>query len=391
MGYHSPTEWIFFPNVVALYESIIINKVVYEETISRGQSSPSGYEYRKAIILEELKQSGKLRPMSYDISDREKEKLSTLIGALFKNYPNKIGELSANAYDAFCKHEIETINYLASPSDPHYVDVEIQVQRLKKEGSLLKQNVPLSSIPHLKNIITPYFEDVFFSPLISPSSYNPIFQWEGYAPFEEWILGLREDKSEAYERIKKGTQYKVLSAFAEIAIPARPPLKDANDAYKVMEKWDDFQPVRELIDKTNKEIWSEIETINQLDDTEIPEFVQYFEDILRSRMSNINNQIRLVDNYIERKKCKSSWKILRAMILTIGSLVPGTGGLESLLEYIYQKFIGQEIKADYPNFSGLFEYERILNSLSLSKEPIPPVVSVSKPYIPISYWDEKPP
>jgi len=234
-------------------------------------------------------------------------------------------------------------------------------------------------------------EDVFFSPLISPSAYNPIFQWEGYAPFEEWILGLREDKSEAYERIKKGTQIKILSAFAEIAIPARPPLKDANDAYKVLEKWDDFRPVRELIDKTNKEIWSEIERINQLDDTEIPEFVQYFEDLLRSRMSNINNQIRLVDYYMEHEKCKSSWKIFRAMILTIGSIAPGTGGLESLLECLYQKFIEDDVKKDYSNLKGLFEYERILNSLSLSKEPIPPVVNVSKPYIPISYWDEKPP
>ena len=152
LGYHSPTEWVFFPNVVALYDSITINKVVYDETIRRAYSSPSGYEYRKAIILEELKQSGKLRPTSYDVSNGEKEKLSKIIESLFKNYSNKIGELSANAYDAFCKHEIETINSLASPSDPHYKDVEIQVQRLKKEGSLLKQHAPLSSIPHLKNI-----------------------------------------------------------------------------------------------------------------------------------------------------------------------------------------------------------------------------------------------
>jgi hypothetical protein len=28
LGYHSPTEWVFFPEVVALYDAIVINEDV---------------------------------------------------------------------------------------------------------------------------------------------------------------------------------------------------------------------------------------------------------------------------------------------------------------------------------------------------------------------------
>ncbi len=394
LGYHSPTEWVFFPEALALYDSIIINKDVFEEKLNDGYSSKSGYEETKAIILEELENAGRLKPIKYDINYNDRMKLKNLVDVFFEKYPNDIRILSANAYDAFYSHERKTLETLVSINDPYWKDVGSRIISLEKKANLLKDS-SISfeqlkrEIPELKAVITPYFEDSFFTSLISKSSYNPIFQWVGYAPFEEWILKLRDDKINATKRIKKGTDYRVLCAFTQIAIPARIPIKNKNEVHKILDKWDEFRQIRSFIDKQNRDIWSIIDEISNLEDDEIPEFVKYFENILETKTQRINNQIRQKDYEIEREKSFFSRKIDRIIIQTLGSFTPLSpiiSGFSKLLDDIHDILINNEVKSYYPDLREMFEYENILNSLSYGNGTVPPFASVSGTYKSKSFW-----
>ena len=127
LGYHSPTEWVFFPEVIALYDTIVINQDVFEKTVGEGEDSPSVYENTKAELLKELKRKGVLLPDEYPVKEPHQRQLDEIVDHFFINHEPKMRQLLICAFETFIKHEKDTLEKLVSPEDPHWNDVATQL------------------------------------------------------------------------------------------------------------------------------------------------------------------------------------------------------------------------------------------------------------------------
>jgi len=389
LGYYSPTEWVFYPDVYALYKTIIINQEVFDRVIDEGRNSPSDYRKTKAEVFSLLKEREILIPTEYGVSTHTRETLESVVNHFLVNYQDDMYALGEVAFRSFIAHEKNTLEHIIRPEDPHYSGVASMLPRLESVQKMLADHAPIDEIPNFREILKRYFEEVLISPLFSPDGYNPIFQWEGYSHFEEWVLKRRRDQELAWERTKKGASRKVLSAFTEILIPGRI-LRSANEVGKLVNHWDSFHGVREHVEKTNNAIWNEIAAARSIEPDKEGEFVADFERFLALRVNGVSNMVAETDAAVEEYKRSSlSHRIGKFFIQTLGSIVPGTGGLASLLEDLHSHFVESQVKSCSP-IRGLLEYERIVSKATLGKiEDSMVKCSVSgSEYTPVTYWDQ---
>lgn len=68
LGFHSLTKWVFLPHVVALYDSVTINRDKFSQVLEKAAKSPSDDDNRKAGILRFLQAEGRLRPVRHEVS-----------------------------------------------------------------------------------------------------------------------------------------------------------------------------------------------------------------------------------------------------------------------------------------------------------------------------------
>lgn len=114
LGYHSPTEWVFFPEVVALYDAIVINEDVFQKTVGEGESSPSIYEVTKAELLKELKRKRILIPQKYPVNENHQRKLDEVVTYFFTHHEAEMRQLLIYAFETFIQHEKDTLERLVS-------------------------------------------------------------------------------------------------------------------------------------------------------------------------------------------------------------------------------------------------------------------------------------
>ncbi len=389
LGYHSPTEWLFYPDVYALYQTITINKDVYERVIEEGKNSSSEYRKTKSEVFTLLKEKEILLPVEYAVETNTKQTLEKLFSHFLDNYLDDMYALGEVAFQAFIAHERNTLEHIIQPEDPHYSDVASTLPRLESIHHLVSARAPIDEIPNFRAILKRYFEEVLISPLFSPESYNPIFQWEGYSHFEEWVLNRRRDHEMAWHRTKKGSTRKVLSAFTEVLVPGRI-LRSAKEVDKVVKHWESFKEVRKHVKKTNQDIWNEIESTQKIEPDNEFEFVNDFERFLQLRINSVSNMIAETDAAVkDYKRSNLSHRIGKFFIQTIGSIVPATGGLASLLEDLHNHFVDGEIRSCSP-IRGLLEYERIVSKATTGRiEDQMAKCSISdSEYTPVTYWDQ---
>ncbi|MHA2023154.1 MAG: hypothetical protein ACTSWQ_05790, partial [Candidatus Thorarchaeota archaeon] len=348
LGYHSPTEWVFYPDVYALYSRIIINKDVFDKVIEEGKNSPSVYRKTKAEVFSLLEEKEILVPTEYSVSTSISETLESVVNHFLVNFKNDMYALGEMAFRSFIAHEKNTLEHIVQPDDPHYSGVVSMLPRLESVHKMVSDHTPIDEIPNFREILKRYFEEVLISPLFSPEGYNPIFQWEGYSHFEEWVLKRRGDQEMAWERTKKGTSRKVLSAFTEVLIPGRI-LRSTNEVGKLINHWDTFHEVRKHIETTNKAIWGEIEAAHLIEPDKEGEFVADFERFLELRVNSVSNLVAETDAAIEEYERSSlTHRIGKFFIQTLGSIVPGTGGLASLLEDLHKHFVESQVRSCSP-------------------------------------------
>jgi len=387
LGYHSPTEWVFYPEVPALYSKIRMNKTVYDKTILE-QTSESLYRRTKAENLLALKEQGRLEPVHYEIEATVKDKLNSLMDIFFIKYQDDMYALAVKAFDAFISHERQTLKNLMRQDDPHWKNASEKLPGLEKNRELIKSRVALDQIPNLKAILTKYFEDCLFTPLVCVETYNPIFQWEGYAYFEEWLLNKRKrTKTRHFKNIQKGGELTILKSWSEIILP-HTIIRDSNQISALARKWEDFAPVRELIANTNNEIWQEIAKVTHLNHKERTEFVKDFERFLQIRSENVASTIQeSKQTDLDFKSYNTEHKIAQLFIQTIGSEIPCAGGLTNWLSDLFDSEIENSVK-NYSPIAGLFEYERIVRKVLAEHTAPRTKCEVVTDYTPIIYWNE---
>ena len=388
LGYHSPTEWVFFPEVVALYDTIIMNGVVFDNSVQKGEHSLSGYESAKAQLLKELNSMGILRPQQYPASDDQHRKLESIVDYFFMNHESEMRQMLVYAFDAFIGHEKATLEKLVSPEDPHWRDVASQLPRLEKIRTALAQGEPLSDFPQLRSIVKRYFEDCILTPAIFTSGYNPVFQWEGYGRFEEFLLCFRVSKAKQKNGIKKGTVLKVLKSISEVVVPFRV-IRNPKEMERMTRKWKAFTSIRQYVTRMNRELWEVIDGYHERDENKQHEFVNDFNLMLQMRIAILNRQIEEIDIDVERNRSSFFSKIVRFIIATLGSIIPGTAGFSQVLDDVHANLIRRQVKERYPALRAVFEYESLVNTLELSGKPIAPISRILNEYKPVEYWDQK--
>ena len=387
LGYHSPTEWVFLPHVIALYDHFVINEDVLEKALEKGRESPSDYEHRKAEILKLLADEGRLKPVKYKVSDDSQAQLDSLVDWFFAEHPDDMRRLAVGSYQAFREHELGTVRQLMHPDDPHAQHVLQKAPEWEQAEKAIRNGQALEEVPYLKQSMTRYFEDCLFTPLIFPSTYNPMFSWEGYAPFEEWLLARRRDAGDAGDRIQRGSQNTVLEALCECATPFRP-IRTPDEAGRILTLWDAFSGIRELAASHNDAIWREVKRVQEAADSErTHEFVADFERFLDVRANSLSQEIADVALETERVKESRTYKVTKFIIATVGSLIPVGGGLQDLPANLHSTLVERQVEDQFPQASALIEYERNMKNEVLSREPLKPICRTSAEYQPQQYWD----
>lgn len=387
LGYHSPTEWVFLPHVIALYDRFVINEDVLEAVRERAKNSPSDYENRKAEILELLVAEGRLKPICYELPNDSHAQLKALVDRFFCEHADDMRRLAVRSYRAFREHELGTVSQLMHPDDPHAQNVLRKAPEWESSEQAIRAGEPLDEVPYLKETMTRYFEDCLFTPLIFPSTNNPMFSWEGYAPFEEWLLARRRDATDAEERIQRGSENTVIEALCECATPFCP-IRSRDEASRILTLWDAIAPVRELAVSHNTAIWKQIENAREAAGADrTDEFVEDFERFLQVRADALSREIADVTLETERIKESRTYKLTRFIIATVGSLIPAGGGLQDLLSELHDHLIGRRVQQQFPQALALIEYERNMKNEVLSRSPLKTVCRASGEYKPQQYWD----
>lgn len=386
LGYHSPTEWVFFPEVVALYDTIVINLDVFEKTVGEGENSPSVYESTKATLLKELQRKKVLIPKEYPVIEHHQLKLEEIVEHFFIHHEEEIRQLLIYAFEMFIQHENDTLEKLVSPEDPYWSDVASQIPRLKKVKAALIDGSPLSGLPQLRSLAERYFEDSVLTPVAFKSGYNPVFQWEGYSRFEQFLLSYRRGTEAQRKSIEKGAELRVLKSLSDVILPFRI-VKSPDGIARVINKWEAFREIREYIAELNVDLWKIISDCEEDDEAKQKEFIDDFNSMLDLRMKNLNSQIYQVDQEAEQAQASLFSKITRFIIATLGSTIPGTGGFGQVLEDAYMALVKKQVRERYTALNAIFEYERILSSL-VSKAPASVFTSAfMQEYKPVMYWD----
>ena len=250
LGYHSPTEWVFTPEAIALYSSVIINKEVAEKAIDEGHNSKSKYRVIKADIITALIEKGILIPKEYPKGVIERDRISRIIEFFFSEHENDMIDLLSYAYDTFIRHEEATLKSFVELNDPYWEDVTKQLIRLKNIRKSFDLKVPIKDKEVQKNILRMYFEDSILTPEIFKNGYNPIFQWEGYARFEQYLMKYRRgDIKGKIRSIQKGSEYHVLSSISNIILPCRT-IRSSDEIKILIKKWEEFSNIRKEISVT---------------------------------------------------------------------------------------------------------------------------------------------
>lgn len=386
LGYHSPTEWVFFPEVIALYDDIVINKDIFDKVLYEGYNSASIYRSTKAELMKALLDQGILKPIIYPKGDKQKEKILEIIDYLFSNNENEMRKLLIYAYDAFIKHEQATIEKLITPDDPQWKDINVQLPRLIYTRESLKNSEPISNIQMQKNIMQKYFEDSILTPVAFKNGYNPVFQWEGYSRFEQFLMQIRKGDDKRNRNIELGSESYVLKSLSDIILPYRV-IRSPDGIKKLVEKWNSFSEIRKYISDMNRQIWNMISNTDLSYGKYSKDFIGEFNYTLKNYLENINNQIQEVSKEKEKADNSIFSKITRFIIATIGSIKPYTGGIGQILDDVYSTIIKKEIIKQYSSLHAIFEYEHIISKLSLKRRHLKPIVKVGTEYQSIKYWD----
>lgn len=388
LGYHSPTEWIFVPAIVGLYDKVIINSAVYGKAVEAGLKIPSDYIYRKAVILKNLNKLGKLIPRPYGVKAEASAQVQQLTNNFFNTYPDDMRRLASGAYKAFREHELGTAKELMHPDDPHALDILSNARRWKKVEFGLRKGCDFDDVPKLRESIGHYFENCLLTPTLFREAYNPVLDWEGYAPFEEWLLSKRQYPGTSTNRIRHGTVPKVMRAICEITVPFHPVLSPP-EVDRIIKTWKAFEPIRQLADAQNEAIWEQLDILKKLDDESAQnEFMMDFQEFLAFRTNALSRDVHQVTEEIERCKAKRSHKISRLIVSTVGSLHPGGGGLQQLYDELDLKDVRNSAEAKRPEAGIIMEYEKNMRDVTFGRPPLKPVCRADIEYDFHQYWDK---
>lgn len=387
LGYHSAADWMFFPEAVALYDQIVINQSAYQKVLSRGKGTSSTYRATKAELLKTLVQQGVLQPAKYPSVGVEQDQLDQLLDYFFRNHADAMRQLLAYAFDAFIQHERDTLEKLVAPEDPHWKDVASQLPRLERMRADLDTGAPLTDSPNLKEIAKRYFEDAIRTPIAFQTGYNPVFQWEGYAKFEQFLIKFRRGECAEGKSIQTGTELHVLRSLSDVIVPLRV-VRSPDGVSQLVSKWGAFAEIRRYVSDLNRELWKMIRGASNVRLSEHKDFVGDFDSLLSARMETLNRQIKQVDLEIEKKHPSLSSRITRFLIATLGSAMPGSGGIGQILHEVHSAVIHKHVKTSYPGLSAVFEYERILSSIEVEPDSPISTSAIGSEYEAVEYWDQ---
>lgn len=390
LGYHSPSEWVFTPEAMAIYNDVIINKEVVERIINEGHQSASKYRVIKSEIVQALIEKGILKPLEYPLGKDEKEMISKIVDYQFMKHEEEMRDLLIYAYDTFIKHEEATLRDFVEPDDPYWKDITIQLFRLKDIKAALQTKEPIKDLEKQKNILCMYFEDAILTPKNFLDEYNPVFQWEGYAKFEQYLLKYR--RGEYIEKIKKGSEYNVLSAIANIVLPCRN-IQSSDEIDVIIKKWDAFSNIRKETSNINHKLWEMVTEIqnNHREPKFYNEFEKEFDYTLGNYVNYINHEYIKINKTIEKAKSNFFARITKYVIATIGSLATSkvnfSGGMRPILDDVYNSLIERNIKNEYPSLKAIFEYEHIISNILFNSKYLKHKTILGNEYNSVKYWD----
>jgi hypothetical protein len=277
------------------------------------------------------------------------------------------------------------------PDDPHAVSTMNKVSKWKKVAEDLKTHPHPDEVPGVKASMVRYFEECLYTPMLFPDEYNPVFQWEGYAPFQEFLLSLRigADRCRQEESIQKGTTAQVMRAVAETALCSRP-LRDSTEIARLDKYFSGFEGIRRLASEQNAAIWKQLQAARSLSpERDSGEFVREFELFLATRMAALNTEIRETETEIDRERRSLGLKVKRFILQTLGSQpMPFLGGVSGLLEDLYAIEVEKKTLSRHPVIAMLREYERTMDKVILERPPLKATCSAESLYVPHRSWDE---
>jgi hypothetical protein len=108
----------------------------------------------------------------------------------------------------------------------------------------------------------------------------------------------------------------------------------------------------------------------------------------QDRWKKLNCQIQEIDTEVEKKQASFLSKIARFTIAALGSIVPGTGGSSQVLDDVHLALVKKRVRKRYPGLNAMFNYERVLSSLSSHPRFPRPTSEVTQNYQPVKHWDE---
>ena len=251
----------------------------------------------------------------------------------------------------------------------------------------LSSGCPLADFPHQQEVAKRYFEDAVLTPVAFQGGYNPVFQWEGYARFEQFLLKFRRGGATGRKPIEKGAELHVLRSLSDIVLPFRV-VTSPDGISQTVAKWEAFAEIRGYISDLNGQLWETITGASGLAESEQRDFADDFNSMVNTRMSSLNRQIRQIDQEIEKEEASVLSRITRFLIATLGSVVPGTAGMGQILDDAHSALVRRRVKQSCPALNAVFEYERILSSLQSKREAPVSVSTVGNEYEAVEYWDQ---
>jgi hypothetical protein len=366
LSYHSPTEWVMMPEVVALYDHVVINKDVYDSVIEEGRTSrASEYCRHKADCMRLLHTHGLLEPREYAVAPSQHACLRAIFDNDVRIHCDELRRLAVSAHRTYIQHARATADLMMNEDDPRRRDIYSNIPRWTAAQAALQQGALITEVPRVIDSLFRYYENCILTPILFPDATNPVLDWEGYAPFEEWFLHRRANTSEHARRIRKGSVVRVFETLTEIALPFKP-IFDERGVESLLAMHAGFGQVRALANRMNHHAWERVQaatTVDGNDPYKVMEFVREFEAGLGAEVGTVNQEIQRARWEVVQRMTTTSSKIVLQCVGAIGSTLPVVGKLvEDTLTHLYRAWVEGRIEHEFPAYGAVKEYERNLGA-----------------------------
>ena len=245
LGYYSFTNWILEPSMILLEGQIVMNRVVYDEVILKGEDRISSYDYLKGELLNELHSKKLVKKENYKIPEDEKVRFDERILSLITEKEDDINRLCIDSYKFWIEYQKVKLIWLKKDEPARERHIK-HISNWKKH--LITMETHGITEDDKKHVCSRYLQEIFYTFYLSDRYNLKVQEWEDYSNWQKFVLKDFLEKHYSYNIQKEGKRkLETTRKLFNLAVP-QVRLDDVAKIDQYIECYEALSNLRKLVD-----------------------------------------------------------------------------------------------------------------------------------------------